>query len=232
MQLLSFARVLDKIGVMLRCCFALLALLMLTACARMPQPTSTPIPVADFRAAVTQGTTPLSVSFTDLSTGRVTHWQWDFGDGQFSSEHSPSHIYTSPGVYTISVAVMGPGGSDVETKADYIEVKCQAISWEEAASYIGQTKTVEGIVIDSYYARETKGQPTFLNFHKPCQGYFKCVIWGSDRQKFLKAFPPNPETHFLNKRLRVTGMIREYPSGSGVPEIILKKPSQVEVIGE
>jgi micrococcal nuclease len=127
---------------------------------------------------------------------------------------------------------MGPGGSDVETKADYIKVKCQVISWEEAASYIGQQKTVEGIVISSYYAQQLKGQPTFLNFHKPYEGYFKCVIWGSDRQEFLKAFPPNPETHFLNKRLRVTGTIKEYPMGSGVPEIVIKKPSQVEVVGE
>jgi micrococcal nuclease len=135
-------------------------------------------------------------------------------------------------MYTVSLAVMGPGGSDMETKADYIEVKSQAISWEEAASYIGQTKTVEGIVVGSYHASQLKGEPTFLDFHKPYEGYFKCVIWGSDRQEFLKAFPPNPETHFLNKRLRVTGMIKEYPRGSGVPEIIIKKPSQVEVVGE
>ncbi|MBM3174058.1 MAG: PKD domain-containing protein [Chloroflexi bacterium] len=229
---MSFEQNAAKIGAMLRCYFALLALLAVTACARIPQPTTATPPVADFKATVTQGETPLSVSFTDLSTGQVTYWHWDFGDGHFSSQKAASHTYTSPGVYTVSLAVMGPGGSDVETKADYIGVKGQVISWEEAASYIGQQKTVEGIVVSSYYAHEVKGQPTFLNFHEPHQGYFKCVIWGSDRPEFLKKFPPNPEMHFLNKRLRVTGTIKEYPAGSGIPEIIIKKTWQVEVIGE
>jgi len=213
--------------------YALLAMLLLVVgCSAKPVPVTVLPPIADFKVNSVQGFAPLNVSFTDLSQGDITHHQWDFGDGHFSSERAPGHTYASPRVYTVSLAVMGPSGSDVETKADYIEAKCQAISWEEADNYIGQTKTVEGVVVGTYYAQQLKGQPTFLNFHKPYKDCFKCVIWGTDRDEFLKAFPPNPETRFLNKRVRVTGPIKEYPRGSGVPEIILKEPSQVEVVGE
>ncbi|MBC8273870.1 MAG: PKD domain-containing protein [Chloroflexi bacterium] len=174
----------------------------------------------------------MEVTFTDLSTGDVTRWHWDFGDGQFSNESESGHIYTSAGNYTVSLAVMGPGGSDVETKVEYIRVGSGIISWEEAASYMGQHKVVEGTIVGTHYAADTKSQPTFLDFHKPYQDYFKCIIWGRDREKFIEEFPPNPESYLLNKHVQVTGLLEEYPEGSGVPEIILRDPSQIEVIGE
>ncbi|MBN1167590.1 MAG: PKD domain-containing protein, partial [Methanospirillaceae archaeon] len=37
--------------------------------------------VADFSGTPTSGTAPLTVQFTDLSTGGPTMWAWDFGDG-------------------------------------------------------------------------------------------------------------------------------------------------------
>ncbi len=37
--------------------------------------------VADFSGTPTSGTVPLTVQFTDLSTGGPTMWSWDFGDG-------------------------------------------------------------------------------------------------------------------------------------------------------
>ncbi len=172
---------------------------------------------------------PLTVNFTDLSAGDITNWHWDFGDGQFSGEPEPTHIYAMAGNYTVSLAIMGAGGSDAETKVDYIEVSPEVISWEEAGNYIGQYKIVEGIIVDSYYARNSKGKPTFLNFHKPYKGYFTCLIWGSDRAKFIEEFHSDPETYFLSKRVQATGLIEEY---KGAPEMILADPSQIKVIRE
>ncbi|WP_268122484.1 S8 family serine peptidase [Roseivirga pacifica] len=43
--------------------------------------------------------------FTDLSTGAVTSWSWDFGDGNSSSEQSPNHEYASTGAYTVTLEV-------------------------------------------------------------------------------------------------------------------------------
>jgi len=207
-------------------------ILLVAGCARELEPATASPPVADFTASPAEGIAPLTVAFADLTTGDVTGWHWDFGDGQFSSEVGPSHTYTAAGDYTVSLAVMGPGGSDVETKVDYVRVAHEVISWEEAGSYIGQTKVVEGIVVGTYYHKDGKGEPTFLDFHEPYEGYFKCVIWGSDRGEFIREFPRNPETYFLNKRVQVSGLIEEYPEGSGVPEIILRDPSQVDVVGE
>ncbi|MBL7208705.1 MAG: PKD domain-containing protein [Dehalococcoidia bacterium] len=210
-----------------------LALLLLVAgCAGSPPPIAASAPAADFEANPREGLAPLVVSFADLSTGDVTHWHWDFGDGQFSAEPEPDHTYASAGDYTVSLAVMGPGGSDVKTEVNYVEVRHEVINWEEAGSYIGQKMVVEGIVVGTYYHESGRGEPTFLDFHKPYEGYFKCVIWGSDRGKFVKEFPPNPETYFLDRRVRVAGLVEEYPEGSGVPEIILSDPSQIEVVEE
>ncbi len=189
-------------------------------------------PTADFAAVPEEGPAPLAIILTDLSTGDISRWHWDFGDGQFSDKSEPSHTYATFGNYTVSLAIMGPGGSDVETKIEYIKVSSGVISWEEAGNYIGQHKVVEGIVVGTHYAADTKSQPTFLDFHKPYQGYFKCIVWGRDRQKFIEEFPPNPETHFLNKRVQVNGLIEEYPKGSGIPEIVLRDPSQIMVIVE
>jgi hypothetical protein len=210
----------------------LLLLFMVTGCTRQSQPALTQPPTADFTASPELGAAPLKVTFTDSSSGDITNWHWDFGDGQFSSDSKSNHTYTAAGDYTVSLAIMGPGGSDVETKAEYIKVATGVISWDEAGSYIGQHQVVEGIVVGAYYAADTKSQLTYLDFHKPYDNYFKCIIWGRDRDKFLKEFPPNPETYFLNKHVQVTGLIEEYPKGSGVPEMVLKDPSQIKLAAE
>jgi hypothetical protein len=212
--------------------FVILLLLLVTGCSQQSQLAVVQPPAADFAASSEQGAVPLNVTFTDASSGDITYRHWDFGDGQFSSDSEPSHTYTAAGDYTISLAVMGPGGSDVETKNEYIKVATGVISWENAGSYIGQQQTVEGTVVSAYFAADTKSQLTYLDFHKPYESYFKCIIWGRDRDKFLEAFPPNPETYFLNKLVQVTGLIEEYPKGSGVPEIILKDPSQIRLVAE
>ncbi|MFC2019424.1 C1 family peptidase [Chloroflexota bacterium] len=83
---------------------------------------TSPTVVAGFTADTTSGTVPLTVSFTDQSTGSVTGWSWNFGDGGTSTLQSPSHEYTAAGTYDVSLTVTGPSGSDTETKSNYIMV--------------------------------------------------------------------------------------------------------------
>ena len=78
---------------------------------------------ADFTANVTSGSVPLAVNFTDQSCGTITSWQWSFGDGATSNEQNPSHTYSKPGTFTVSLTVTGPSGSDGETKTDFISVR-------------------------------------------------------------------------------------------------------------
>jgi PKD repeat protein len=70
--------------------------------------TQTP-PVAGFSATSTQGISPLTVSFTDLSTGTIHTRMWNFGDGSpVSYETNPTHIYQNPGTYQATLTVAGP----------------------------------------------------------------------------------------------------------------------------
>ena len=87
-------------------------------------------PTAAFTADVTSGTAPLTVQFTDQSTGdEITSWAWDFeNDGTVdSTDQSPSHIYDTAGTYTVNLTVTNAGGSDSEVKTDYITVSEAAL---------------------------------------------------------------------------------------------------------
>ena len=87
-------------------------------------------PLANFDADVLTGHAPLLVNFADNSTGSITSWLWDFGDGSESTEQNPSHNYMKPGTYTVSLTVIGFGGSDQETKDGYIAVEpSRAMPW-------------------------------------------------------------------------------------------------------
>lgn len=97
-------------------------------------PTEPGVPSAAFSASPLSGPAPLAVQFTDQSTGNITSWHWDFGDGSTSTEQNPIHTYTSPGVYTVTLTVSGPGGSDTETKPNYITVNHPAPTADFTAS--------------------------------------------------------------------------------------------------
>ena len=99
------------------------------------------------------------------------------------------------------------------------EITYEIISWRDAAKYYGQTKIVEGKIVVS----NNTGKVCFLNFHKNWRKYFTAVIFASD----FNRFPSNPEDYYLNRKVRVKGLIKEY---KGKPEIILKSPSQIEII--
>ena len=100
------------------------------------------------------------------------------------------------------------------------DLTLNALNTEGLLSHAGEVKIVEGIVVGGYYAENLIGQPTFLDFHKPHEGYFEAIIWGEDRDKF----PSNPETYFLNKKVKIKGLIETY---KGLPQIILHAPSQI-----
>jgi len=80
--------------------------------------------MAIFSADVTTGAFPLSVNFTDASPGEPATWLWDFGDGATSTEQNPTHIYESPGSYTVTLtATVTDGGSDTRSTENMIVVK-------------------------------------------------------------------------------------------------------------
>jgi PKD repeat protein len=86
--------------------------------------------VADFVTNKTSGDCPLNVEFTDLSTGNVTSWEWDFdSDGVTdSTDKNPAYTFNAPGIYTVMLSVDGPDGADYKTAFYYITVFDPTIS--------------------------------------------------------------------------------------------------------
>ena len=78
---------------------------------------------ADFSAVPTSGSVPLTVEFTNLSTGDYDTCTWDFGDGESDIRCSDiSHTYEQTGAHSVKLTVAGSGGIDMERKVDYITV--------------------------------------------------------------------------------------------------------------
>ena len=76
-------------------------------------------PVADFsmNPSSGMGQAPLTVYFTDRSTGSPTSWGWSFGDGGTSPAQHPSHQYLYTGTYTVTMTVSNAAGSSSTTKS-------------------------------------------------------------------------------------------------------------------
>ncbi len=78
--------------------------------------TSPTAPVAGFTQDRTSGVAPLTVQFTDQSSGSITSYLWNFSDGATSTERNPAHTFTTPGTYNVFLTVTGPGGSSSVTR--------------------------------------------------------------------------------------------------------------------
>ena len=63
------------------------------------------------------------VVFKDLSVGKISSWQWDFGDGETSTEQNPIHAYKNPGHYVVVLNVEGPAGTSRMAKVWDVVVK-------------------------------------------------------------------------------------------------------------
>lgn len=78
--------------------------------------------VANFSADPTTGCAPLLVRFTDNSTGNPTSWNWDLGNGTFSTQKNPVTTYTVGGIYTVKLTVGNGSTTNSISKNQYITV--------------------------------------------------------------------------------------------------------------
>lgn len=79
-------------------------------------------PTPEFSGTPTSGTAPLSVEFTDESTGTPTSWFWDFGDDEFGTDQNPTHVYSTSGTYNVAMGATNAYGTATSTKNAYITV--------------------------------------------------------------------------------------------------------------
>ena len=83
-------------------------------------------PVASFTANVTEGSAPLSVQFNDSSINADTV-NWDFGDGNNSTERNPIHKYLTPGTYTVNLTAINGNGTDSKLATISVSEKPAAV---------------------------------------------------------------------------------------------------------
>ncbi|MEQ8238129.1 MAG: PKD domain-containing protein, partial [Cyclobacteriaceae bacterium] len=71
-------------------------------------------PVASFTASASSVELGTAITFTNTSTD-ATAAQWSFGDGETSTDMSPSHTYALVGNYTVTLIASGEGGTNQTT---------------------------------------------------------------------------------------------------------------------
>lgn len=93
------------------------------------------------------------------------------------------------------------------------------IDWRDAGDWLGRTVTAEGVIV----ATRNTGKVTYLNFSPNYATDLKIVIFPAEAARF----PRPPEEMYKGVRVRVTGLVQEY---NGAPEIIVRLPSQMEIV--
>ena len=111
-------------------------------------------PIASFTAEPNRGTSPLLVQFNDTSSGKPVKWFWSFGDGGFSTQENPYHLYQKAGNYTVSLTVYNQAGSDTVTKTDLV----RATSRPVAAFTANRTAGVAPLTVQ--FTDLSEGSPT------------------------------------------------------------------------
>lgn len=99
-----------------------------------------------------------NVQFSDDSWPRPTSWEWDFGDGNTSTEQSPNHTFEKAGDYNVTLKVQNEFGSNEETKDGLISVGEGVVNSSEAVGPltkdIGTGRYFEGghqaLIFDAY----------------------------------------------------------------------------------
>jgi PKD repeat protein len=106
-------------------------------------------PTAIFSGTPTNGPAPLTVTFTDTSTGSITNRTWTFGDGGTSNTMATSvqYTYSAPGTNMVTLLVRGLGGSNAITKTNYIVVASASPPPPEADFSGSPTNGVEPLLV-------------------------------------------------------------------------------------
>lgn len=122
---------------------------------------ATPV-VADFRVSASSGTAGLTgFAFTDRSTGPVTSWLWNFGDGSGSNLQNPTRVYPNPGTFVVSLTVTGNGGVQ-SSKQTTISVTSPSPTLNANFSFSPSSVTTETTLS---FVDQSNGGPTSWNWN-------------------------------------------------------------------
>ena len=106
-------------------------------------------PVAAFTSNRRSGAVPLTVMFTDSSTGSTPMtYAWNFGDGGTSVSQNPTHTYDETGTYTVTLTATNSLGTNVSTRTGYISVT----EGQPGGSHAGLVITWDDRYVTDWYA--------------------------------------------------------------------------------
>ena len=105
-------------------------------------------PIANFTFPSAIPTTLTDIEFSDSSydpDGNIASWSWDFGDGSTASAQNPTHKYSSPGTYTVTLTVFDDtGGSNSTQSSILVEQKPIIITGYKNYDEVKGTITISG----------------------------------------------------------------------------------------
>ncbi len=80
-----------------------------------------PAPVVNFASDLFNGCGQASINFTNNTSG-IAVFNWSFGDGDTSTQITPSHTYIAPGLYTVILSALNGSCRDADTIVNMISV--------------------------------------------------------------------------------------------------------------
>jgi len=129
-----------------------------------------PAPVANFTATPSSLIQGEAVTFTSTSTGTITSYAWNVDDDPAidGTTETYAHTYSDVGIYSVTLTVTGPGGSNPKTVADMITVSTAAPTPTTATT---QTVQEDGSTTINLTATDPNGQAvTFAITTDPTYG--------------------------------------------------------------
>jgi PKD repeat protein len=122
-------------------------------------------PVADFTGTPTSGTFPLSVTFTDASTGTPTAWLWEKNDGSgwvsfdgTPNSQNPTEIFAE-GLWSVRLRAGNAGGSNTKSRIDYINSSATPTSLTDLSDLLVLTRPIYEAANSRFWQDDAKTIP-------------------------------------------------------------------------
>jgi len=94
-------------------------------------------PVAAFNASTEEACTEAAITFTDLSTGNISSWEWSFpgGNPASSTDQNPSVTYETAGQYNVTLLVTTEDGQSAAIEmAEFINIQAEPVAAFESTA--------------------------------------------------------------------------------------------------
>lgn len=115
-----------------------------------------PLPVANFSANNT--CEDQASLFNDLSSGSITSWNWDFGDGGTDTLQNPAYTYGNNGVFNATLIVTTTAGC-ADTAMRPVTIYSQPIAsftsnlvcWGDTTSFVNTSVSADGTITNAWW---------------------------------------------------------------------------------